>query len=92
MDANIYSVESSIQQFFDTLTTATRAECDVMAASLVGEPVKTAPIQGMSSYTSWSHFWAQPGKYRAVPGSALRSRHGKHEYRHTGSLEACPEM
>jgi len=46
-----YSVESCIQQFFENLTTATRAECDVKATSLIGAPVKPMPIQGEWSYT-----------------------------------------
>jgi hypothetical protein len=51
MDIRVYSVDSCIEQFFNTLTTATRAECDIKAASLVGEPVKPMPVQGMWSYT-----------------------------------------
>ncbi|KAG5743677.1 hypothetical protein H9Q70_013612 [Fusarium xylarioides] len=46
----VYSIESCIQHFFNQ-TTATRAECDAMAASLVGEPVNPVPVQGMWSYT-----------------------------------------
>ncbi|KAF1958943.1 hypothetical protein CC80DRAFT_490711 [Byssothecium circinans] len=51
MDTTIYSVESCIQLFFSTFTTATRAECDIKAASLVGGPVKPVPVQGLLSYT-----------------------------------------
>ncbi|KAJ2896232.1 hypothetical protein MKZ38_005726 [Zalerion maritima] len=64
MDTGAFSVESCIQQFFNTLTTATRAECDIKAsasagssgpfvenASLVGGPVKPVPVQGLWSYT-----------------------------------------
>ena len=51
MDVSIYSVESSIKDFFNTSTTATRAECDFKAASLVGGSVEPVPVQGMWSYT-----------------------------------------
>lgn len=53
MDKNlvIYSLENSIKEFFSTQTTATKAECDAKAASLVGEPVQPVPIQGECSYT-----------------------------------------
>ncbi|KAF5240549.1 hypothetical protein FANTH_9520 [Fusarium anthophilum] len=51
MSIEAYSIESCIQHFFDTLTTVTRAECDIKAASLVGGPVIPVPIQGVWSYT-----------------------------------------
>lgn len=51
MALEVYSLENSIQKFFDTSTTSTRAECDLKAASLVGEPVKAVPMQGAWSYT-----------------------------------------
>ncbi|KAF5022042.1 hypothetical protein F66182_5925 [Fusarium sp. NRRL 66182] len=51
MDTEVYSAESCIRRFFDTLTTATRAECDTKAASIVGGTVIPVPIQGVWSYT-----------------------------------------
>ncbi|OBS26108.1 hypothetical protein FPOA_00051 [Fusarium poae] len=51
MDPVFYSVEGCIQQFFESLTTATRAECDIKATSLIGAPVRPMPIQGSWSYT-----------------------------------------
>ena len=47
MDTRVYSIESYIEKFFNTLTTATKAECDTKAASLVGGPVQPLPIQGL---------------------------------------------
>ncbi len=51
MGTRVYSVESYIEHFFNTLTTATRAECNIRAASLVGGPVRPSPVQGDWSYT-----------------------------------------
>lgn len=51
MNTVLYSMESCIQHFFNTLTTATRAECDIKAASLIGEPIRPVPVQGLWSYT-----------------------------------------
>ncbi|RDL31052.1 uncharacterized protein BP5553_09841 [Venustampulla echinocandica] len=47
----IYSLGDTINSFFESQSTVTRRQCDDLAASLVGEPVNTAPIQGAFIYT-----------------------------------------
>lgn len=52
MSANLvyYSLDGTIEQFFQD-ETATRQECDDLAVSLLGSPVRPMPIQGLWSYT-----------------------------------------
>ncbi|OAA59597.1 hypothetical protein SPI_05795 [Niveomyces insectorum RCEF 264] len=40
-----------IANFFASNTSATREQCDTLAAALLGGPVSATPIQGGSSYT-----------------------------------------
>jgi hypothetical protein len=47
----IYSLDKTINSFFESQSTATRRQCDKLAISLVGEPINPAPIQGAFSYT-----------------------------------------
>ncbi|KAF4448111.1 Mus38-like protein [Fusarium austroafricanum] len=70
MSIEVYSVESCIQHFFDTLTAATRAECDIKAASLIGGTVNPVPIQGAWSYT----VAGGPGQTDIVQFRAERSK------------------
>lgn len=47
----IYSLDNTINSFFESQSTVTRRQCDELAVSLIGEPVNPAPIQGAFSYT-----------------------------------------
>jgi hypothetical protein len=47
----VYSLENTINSFFESQPTVTRRQCDELAVSLVGEPIHPAPIQGAFSYT-----------------------------------------
>jgi hypothetical protein len=47
----IYSLDNTINSFFESQSTVKRRQCDELAVSLVGEPVNPAPIQGAFSYT-----------------------------------------
>ena len=47
----IYSLDNTINSFFESQSIVTRRQCDELAVSLVGEPVSPAPIQGAFSYT-----------------------------------------
>ncbi|KAM3068335.1 hypothetical protein ACMFMF_009151 [Clarireedia jacksonii] len=46
-----YNVDNTIDSFFKSYITVTRAECDELATSLVGGPVTPVAIQGGVSYT-----------------------------------------
>jgi hypothetical protein len=47
----IYSLDNTVNTFFETQPTVTRRHCDELAVALVGEPVSPTPIQGAFSYT-----------------------------------------
>ncbi|KAK8917397.1 hypothetical protein H634G_09028 [Metarhizium anisopliae BRIP 53293] len=47
----VYTLDGAINDFFKSHLTVTRKQCDVLAASIVGEPVEPVPIQGSFSYT-----------------------------------------
>lgn len=51
MVLSVYSLDDTINSFFESELTVTRQQCDELAVSLVGEPVNPAPIQGAFSYT-----------------------------------------
>lgn len=53
MDPVLYSLDETINGFFSSHSPVTRQECDDLAATLVGEPVKPLPscIQGSFSHT-----------------------------------------
>lgn len=50
MATEIYSLERCIEQFFNILTTTTKAKCDIKTASLVAAPVVPVPVYGQWSY------------------------------------------
>ena len=47
----IYSLDDTINSFFESQSPVTRRRCNQLAIDLVGEPVNPAPIQGAFSYT-----------------------------------------
>lgn len=47
----VYSLQNTINAFFESFAPVTRAQCDEFAVSLFGEPINPVPIQGMFSYT-----------------------------------------
>ena len=47
----IYSLDDTINSFFESQSAVTRQQCNQLAIDLVGEPVNPAPIQGAFSYT-----------------------------------------
>ncbi|KAH8725952.1 hypothetical protein GQ44DRAFT_795184 [Phaeosphaeriaceae sp. PMI808] len=47
----IYSLDNTINSFFESQSTVTRRQCDELAVSLVSEPANPAPIQGAFNYT-----------------------------------------
>jgi hypothetical protein len=47
----IYSLDNTVNSFFETQPTVTRRHCDELAVALVGEPISPTPIQGAFSYT-----------------------------------------
>lgn len=47
----VYTLDGAINDFFKSHLNVSRKQCDVLAASIVGEPVEPVPIQGSFSYT-----------------------------------------
>lgn len=47
----VYSLDNTINSFFESQSSVNRQQCDELAVSLVGEPISPAPIQGAFSYT-----------------------------------------
>ncbi|KAG9227987.1 hypothetical protein BJ875DRAFT_390338 [Amylocarpus encephaloides] len=47
----IYTLDDTINSFFESQSTVTRQQCDDLAVSLVGKPINPAPIPSAFSYT-----------------------------------------
>lgn len=49
--SQIYSLDKTVTNFFLQLQDVTRQQCDELALSLIGPPIRPCPIQGAFSYT-----------------------------------------